>query len=138
MGRILAIDYGLKRCGIAVSDPQQMIATPLDWVPTKDLLMFILDYCTQNEVETIVLGYPLGLNGEPTHATKGVEGFAKVLKHRLPRIPLVFNDEQFSSKRAVEEMVKSGMKKKQRSEKGNVDAMSAALILKDFIESRTS
>ena len=135
MGRVLAIDYGLKRVGLAVTDSLKMFAQPLCYVSNKELIPFLKDYIQKEDVEIIVIGYPLGLDGTSTHATKPVELFIKTLNKTFPSVPVVKEDERFTSKMAVEAMVEGGMKKKKRREKGIIDKISAALILQSYLES---
>ncbi len=138
MARILAIDYGLKRTGIAVTDPLQIIATALDTVPTADIFTYLKTYLSQEEVEGIVLGLPSNLQGNPTDSTAAVEQFGKSIQKKYPAIPLHFHDERFTSKMALNAMIAAGTSKKYRREKGNIDKVSAVLILQSFIESQAA
>ncbi len=133
MPRILALDYGGKRTGIAVTDPLKIIASALTTVPSGELLKFLQDYCSTEVVESFVVGYPKSLKGEPTDGTKLVEKFVEKLKSTFPEIPVNLVDERFTSKIALQSMISSGMSKKNRSEKGNVDKVSAVIILQDFL-----
>jgi putative Holliday junction resolvase len=134
MPRLLAIDYGLKRSGIAVTDNLKIIATALTTVPTSELLAFLRQYVEQEEVEAFVLGLPVDLQGEDTDVTDNVRGFAKALGKVLPAIPIHWIDERFSSKLALDAMIRSGTSKKDRREKGNIDKVSATILLQNFME----
>lgn len=134
MPKILALDYGGKRTGIAVTDDLKIIASGLTTVPTKELLTFLKVYVASNQVESFVMGYPLKLNDQATHNTKAVEDFAEILKKEFPAIPVYFEDERFSSKMAQQSMIQMGMKKKNRQKKELLDEISAVLILQSFME----
>lgn len=136
MSRILALDYGAKRVGVAVTDPLQIIATSLDTIPTDKLLDFLKKYMSQEVVSEIVMGYPTRLNNEDTHATPLVREFVKVLEKEFPTIPVYLEDERFTSKMAVQTMIDGGMKKKDRRVKGNIDKLSATIILQSYMESK--
>lgn len=136
MPRILAIDYGLKRTGIAVTDNLKIIATALTTVPTSELLSFLKNYTTQEQVEAFVLGLPINLQGEDTDATAYVKGFAKALEREFPQTPIHWIDERFTSKLALDAMIRSGSTKKDRREKGNIDKVSATIILQSFMETQ--
>lgn len=135
MGRILAIDYGRKRTGLAVTDPLKIIATALDTVMTADLLKYLKAYILKETVEQIVLGLPVNLKAEDTDVTAEVRAFSEVLKVNFPEIPVHFYDERFTSKMALQSMIDSGTKKKDRREKGNLDKISAVIILQSFLGS---
>jgi putative Holliday junction resolvase len=135
MGRVLAIDYGKKRTGLAVTDPLKIIATALETVLTIDLLKYLADYMQKEEVEQIVLGLPVNLNSQDTDITADVRKFADILRNQFPAIPLHFYDERFTSKMALQSMIDSGTKKKDRREKGNLDKISAVIILQSFLGS---
>ena len=136
MPRILAIDYGAKRTGLAVTDPFQIIASALETVPTEKILEFLKKY-TQNEVtEAFVVGMPKNLDGSSTDGTAYVERFIIELKATFPETPVHLHDERFTSKMAVQTMIAGGMKKKDRQIKGNIDKISAVIILQSFMESR--
>ena len=138
MGRVFAIDYGKKRVGFAVTDPLKIIASPLETVLEHQALNYIKNYIESEDVEVLVIGYPLRDNGEPTHATPLVEIFIRRLEKAFPGIPLVKEDESYTSKRAMEVMIASGMKKKERRIKSNMDKISASLILQSYLDSITS
>lgn len=134
MGRILAIDFGERRVGLAVTDPLQIIATPLQTVSRDEAMDFIVEYCASQEVEAIVLGAPKNLNNEATDATAGADRFAKGLSKRFPDTPIHREDERFTSKIAFQTMLEGGTSRKYRREKGNIDKLSATLILQSFME----
>jgi putative holliday junction resolvase len=136
MPRIVAIDYGNKRVGLAVTDPLQMIASPLETVHSKDILEFLKNYVSVEEVEAFVLGMPVNLDGSETDATPHVRGFSRQLKKEFPEIPVHLHDERFTSKMAFQAMIAGGMSKKDRREKGNIDKVSAAIILQSFMDSK--
>jgi putative Holliday junction resolvase len=135
MGRVLAIDYGKKRTGLAVTDPLKIIATALETVLTNDLLAYLKNYASSEPVEQIVLGLPVNLNSQDTDITADVRKFADVLRLNFPEIPVHFYDERFTSKMALQSMIDSGTKKKDRREKGNLDKISAVIILQSFLSS---
>ena len=135
MGRVLAIDYGKKRTGLAVTDPLKIIATALETVLTIDLLKYLAEYMQKEEVEQIVLGLPVNLNSQDTDITADVRKFADILRSHFPVIPVHFYDERFTSKMALQSMIDSGTKKKDRREKGNLDKISAVIILQSFLGS---
>lgn len=135
MPRLLAIDYGTKRCGIAVSDPLQIIANGLTTVHAKDLLTFLETYLQKEAVELIIVGEPKNLNGQATDATEYVNAFVKQLKKKFPTIKIARIDERFTSKMAFQTMVDAGLKKKARQNKELVDQISATIILQSYMES---
>ncbi len=136
MPRILAIDYGLKRTGLAATDPEQIIASALETVATSELLQFLKNYLAQEQVEAIVVGYPTNLQGKATDATTLVEKFTENLKTLYPEIPLHLHDERFTSKMALDAMIAGGTSKKYRRNKANIDRVSAVIILQSFLESK--
>jgi putative holliday junction resolvase len=133
MGRILAIDFGLKRTGLAVTDPLQIIASPLDTIPTDALIDWLKKYVTNEGVERIVIGMPVKHDLSDTHTTAPVRKFVEQLKLEIPSIPLSLEDERFTSKIALQTMISGGMKKKDRRDKSNVDKISAAIILQSYL-----
>jgi putative Holliday junction resolvase len=133
VGRVLAIDYGNKRVGIAVTDPLKLIATPLDTVHAKDVLDFLKAYTQKEEVEAIVVGMPKNLDNNPTDVTSAVVGFVRKLKKELPAIPVFTVDERFTSKMAFQAMIDGGLKKKDRRNKETVDKVSATIILQSYL-----
>ena len=134
--RILAIDYGKKRTGIAVTDPLQIIAQGLTTVDTHMALVFLKDYMQKEEVETIIIGDPRNLDDSPTDATAAAAEFTKKLKRHFPNVNIITVDERFSSKLASRAMVEMGMKKKDRQKKGMVDEVAATMMLQEYLENR--
>ena len=129
MGRLLAIDYGSKRVGIAVTDPLQLICSPLDTFHSKDVIDFLKSYHESEGIEAFIVGMPKNLDNSDTNATPLVKHFVNLLKKRFPDIPVHLHDERFTSKMAFDAMLSGGMKKKDRRNKGNIDKISAAIIL---------
>lgn len=137
MPRILSIDYGKKRTGLAVSDPLQIIANGLTTIDTKDLFDFLLKYVSQEEVERIVIGKPTQPNGQPSENLVRVENFVNRWRKANPSIPIDYYDERFTSVIAHRAIIDGGVKKKTRREnKGLVDEVSATIILEDYMNSR--
>lgn len=135
MGRVIALDYGQKRTGVAVTDELQIIASGLTTVETKNIFDFLKKYFSENEVDKIVLGEPKRLNGENTHNTLPVKDFKNKLSQVFPDKPIVMIDERFTSKMAFQTMIDSGLKKKQRQNKALVDEVSATIILQSYMSS---
>lgn len=138
MPRILAIDYGLKRTGLAATDPLQIIASPLETVPTLQLMDFLKDYVRREEVEAFVVGQPKQADNSPSEIASHVEGFVKRLQVQFPNTPIYREDERFTSIMARQAMLAGGMKKKDRQDKANVDKVSAAIILQSYMERRAN
>lgn len=136
MSRIICIDYGGKRTGLAVTDPLQIIATSLTTIETKDLVPFLKNYFLQEPVELILIGEPLNLDDTATHATPLVKAAIARLKKEFPTIPVQTVDERYTSKMASRAMVEMGMKKKDRRIKGNVDQIAATIMLQEYLQSR--
>ena len=136
MGRILSIDYGKKRTGIAVTDTLKLIANGLCTVETSTLLDFLVDYMKKEDVERIVVGLPKQTNGEPSENMKRIEPFVNRLKKLYPNLPIEYFDERFTSVLAHQAMLDGGLKKKQRQNKGLVDEISATIILQGYMESK--
>lgn len=132
----MAIDYGRKRTGIAVTDPLQIIATGLTTVDTHMALVFLRDYLSREAVETIIVGEPLNLDDTDTHATAGAREFAKKLKRHFPQVKIEMVDERFTSKMATDAIREMGIKKKDRREKGVVDVVAATILLQEYMRSR--
>ena len=132
MGRVLGIDYGRKRTGVAVTDPLQIVAGNLATVPTHTLMQFIKDYIGHETVDRIVVGKPSQLNGEPSESMKYITPFVNRLKKELPDIPVVMYDERFTSTIAHQAMIDGGMKKSDRRDKNRVDAIAATIILNAY------
>jgi putative Holliday junction resolvase len=138
LGRILAIDYGLKRTGIAVTDPLQIIATALDTVETSRLMDFLKLYLSKEPVDAFVVGMPKTLKNEDSQIAPDVRRFVEDLKVVFPEKPIHLADERFTSRMAQQAMITGGMKKKDRRVKANVDKISATIILQGFMNSRIS
>lgn len=136
MGRILSIDFGKKRTGIAVTDTLKLIANGLCTVETSTLFDFLADYMKKEEVERIVVGQPKQTNGELSENMKRIEPFVNRLKKLYPNIPIEYFDERFTSVLAHQAMLDGGLKKKQRQNKGLVDEISATIILQGYMESK--
>ncbi|GAA4306869.1 Holliday junction resolvase RuvX [Nibribacter koreensis] len=136
MGRILAIDYGVKRVGLAVTDPLQLIASALDTVHSQDVLAFLISYLQKEEVDLFVVGMPVHLDGNATNNTQHVVGFIRKLQKQFPEVPVVTHDERFTSRMAFRTMVDMGLSKKARANKETVDKISATIILQSYLESR--
>ncbi|MEP5614119.1 MAG: Holliday junction resolvase RuvX [Cyclobacteriaceae bacterium] len=137
MGRIMAIDYGSKRTGLAVTDPLKIIGSPLDFVATHELENYLTDYFKKEEVERVILGMPKKLDGTDTNATSLVQAFVNRFKKVFPDKELVLHDERFTSKMALDSMIAGGTRKKDRRVKGNIDKVSAAIILQSYLESNS-
>jgi putative Holliday junction resolvase len=137
MARILAIDYGKKRTGLAVTDPLQIIANGLTTVNTQELFDYLKAYIAKEDVEKIIIGLPYQLDGSPTDATPSVLHCIRRLKNSFPNIPIVPVDEQFSSKMASRAMVEMGMKKKDRQKKELVDEIAATILLQEYMQSNS-
>ncbi len=133
MGRIIALDYGKKRTGIAVTDPLQIIATGLTTVDTQTLFDFLKEYITKEGVEKILIGDPLNLDGTETDSTAAVKHCIRRLKNTFPNIPIVTIDERYTSKLASRAMVEMGMKKKERQKKGIIDEVAATMMLQEYL-----
>lgn len=133
MARIIAIDYGLKRTGLAVSDPLQIIATGLTTVDTRDMINFLKKYFAQEEVELIIIGDPKNWDESDTHATPLVKEAVKKLQNEFPKIPLKKVDERYTSKLAKQAMLEMGMKKKDRRNKRIVDEIAATMMLQEYL-----
>ncbi|MBD5264497.1 MAG: Holliday junction resolvase RuvX [Bacteroides sp.] len=137
MGRILAIDYGRKRCGVAVTDVLQICANGLPTVATGELLTFVKDYCSREQVDEIVVGEPRDLHGDPSESMRYIKPFLGKLHKELPEMKVTMFDERFTSTIAHREMLAGGFTKKQRAEKGRADEMAAVLILTGYLESKS-
>ncbi len=136
MSRILAIDYGKRRVGIAVTDPMQMIASALATVDEKESIDFLKDYCTREEVEAVVVGQPKRWSGELSQVEADILIFIQKLGEAVPGIRIDRYDERFTSKMAKASLLESGVKKKGRRDKSQLDSISATLILQDYLASR--
>ena len=134
MPRIISIDYGKKRTGIAVTDPLKIIATGLTTVDTQKLMPFLKDYFLKEEVEMVIIGMPVNLDDTDTHATPMVRQFIGGFKKNFPAIPIKEVDERFTSKMASRALIEMGMKKKQRQDKSLVDEIAATLMLQEYLQ----
>ena len=134
MGRLIGIDYGAKRTGLAVTDPEQRIAGVLTTVLSYQLLEFLSQYIQKESIEGFVIGLPQRMNAQPSESAPLVKAFAKSLAKRFPDIPIHWMDERFTSTMAVQSMIRGGSKKSDRQKKENIDAVSAAIILESFLQ----
>jgi putative holliday junction resolvase len=135
MARILAIDYGGKRTGLAVTDPLQIIATGLETIESKELIPYLKKYVAAEQVELIIIGLPKNWDESDTHGTPLVEAVIKKIQKEFPSIPLKTVDERYTSKMAKDAMLEMGMKKKDRRIKGNVDIIAATILLQEYLNS---
>ena len=136
LGRILAIDYGRKRSGIAVTDPQQLIANGLKTIATHEIFTFLSDYFDKEDVDMIVVGYPKTMNNLPSEAVAYIHEFLKKFEVKFPNKEYFLMDERFTSKMAFQTMIDGGLKKKQRRDKSLIDTISAAIILQSYLDYR--
>ncbi len=136
MARIMAIDYGSKRVGLAVTDPLQMIAGPLDTIHSKDVITYLKKYLEREEVVLFVLGKPLQMDGSDSQSARLVENFLSLLHKNFPAVPVERVDERFTSKMAQRTLLDAGKKKKDRQDKSLLDKVSATLILQSYLDSR--
>ena len=136
MARLLGIDYGLKRVGLAVTDANQIIATPLEVVRPNELVSFLKKYIESNPVEGIVIGDPRRLDNSDSDITKKAHDLADRLKRKFPSVSIYLHDEKFTSSMALDAMIRAGSTKKDRRNKGNIDKISATIILQSFMEQR--
>ena len=136
MARLLAIDYGRKRSGIAVSDSLQIIANGLTTVPSHTLINFLKDYVEKESVELFIIGLPRQMNYEESESMQYIKPFVKKLQKEIPEIPVEYSDERFTSQMAHQTMIDGGLKKKQRQNKALVDEISATIILQGYMEGR--
>ncbi|TAG50666.1 MAG: Holliday junction resolvase RuvX [Cytophagales bacterium] len=134
MGRILALDMGTKRTGIAVTDSLKLIANSLTTIDSKNIILFLTDYFSKETVETLVIGMPVDLNGRNTDSTNFVKTYAKKISIAFPDLKIEFYDERFTSKMALQTLVSAGTTKKFRRDKGNIDKISANIILSDWMQ----
>ena len=137
MGRILAIDYGRKRTGLAVTDILQIVANGLETVPTHTLMQYIKDYVAREPVDKIVVGLPKQMNGEQSESMQYIKPFVARLAKELPDIPVEMYDERFTSTLAHRAMIEGGMKKSDRRDKARVDSIAATIILNDYLQSKS-
>lgn len=133
MARILSIDYGIKRTGIAVTDDYQIIASGLTTIPSEDLISFLKTYFSKENVETVLIGEPKQMNGLPSESTEIIEKFIIQFRTEFPMMKLERVDERFTSKLAFQTMIDSGLKKKQRQNKALIDEIAATILLQDYL-----
>jgi putative Holliday junction resolvase len=133
MPRILSIDYGIKRTGIAITDEMKIIASGLTTVPSEKLIDFLKDYFSKEKVEQVIIGEPKQMNGLPSQSAEIIEKFIKIFKITFPEMPLDRVDERFTSKIAFQTMIDSGLKKKQRQNKALIDEIAATIMLQDYM-----
>ncbi len=134
MGRVMAIDYGQKRVGLAITDPMKIIANGLTTVHSKDIFEYLTDYIAKEKVELFLVGYPLTLQNEPAQAVAFINPFIKKLAKTFPDIPIKQVDERFTSKMAFQAMIDGGLKKKQRQNKALIDTVSATIMLQSYLD----
>ena len=137
MDRLIGIDYGRKRTGLAASDPLGIFASALETVPSAKIIDYLKKYAEKETITHIVIGYPMNLNGQPSEAAKDVDAFLPILKKAFPDVPVTLEDERFTSVLAHRAMIDGGMKYKDRKDKTSVDKISAAIILQGYLD-RTS
>ncbi len=137
MGRLLAIDYGRKRCGVAVTDVLRIVATALATVPSAQLIQYVKEYVAREPVDEIIVGLPKTLAGEASESMRYITPTINRLKKELPDIPVKFYDERFTSTLAHQAMIDSGVKKMDRRDKDAIDRMAAVIILNSYLESKS-
>ena len=133
MPRVLAIDYGFKRTGLAVTDELQIIASGLTTVPSETIFTFLKDYFSKENVNKVLIGEPKQMNGQPSESTPIIEKFVADFKEKFPTIPVIRVDERFTSKMAFQTMIDIGLSKKQRKNKSLVDEIAATILLQDYL-----
>ena len=136
MNRTIGIDYGRARVGVAVSDPLGIFASPMETVPSAKIIEYLQKYAFSETIERFVVGYPLNLNGAPAQAAADVDVFLKKLAKAFPDVPIVLEDERFTSVLAHRAMIDGGMKKSDRRDKNSVDKISAAIILQSYMDKK--
>lgn len=136
MGRIVALDFGQKRTGIAATDPLQMIANSITTIPSSEVISFLLSYSAREKVDSFVVGYPRQMNNTPSESVKYIDPFIALLRKAFPGKEIYLMDERFTSKMAVQTMIAGGVKKKDRQNKALIDAISATIILQSYLEYR--
>lgn len=134
MERIIGIDFGRKRTGIAVSDPLRIFASPLETVPTAKIIEYLQNYARKETITLFVVGYPINMDGRPSEAAADVDVFLKTLAGKFPGVPVITEDERFTSVLAHRAMIDGGMKKSDRRDKNSVDRISAAIILQSYLD----
>ncbi|WP_339888063.1 Holliday junction resolvase RuvX [uncultured Flavobacterium sp.] len=136
MPRILSIDYGMKRTGIAITDEMQIIASGLTTVPSETLITFLKEYFSKEKVEKVIVGEPKQMDGTPSESAAVIEKFIKTFKIAFPEMPLDRIDERFTSKMAFQTMIDSGLKKNQRKNKALIDEIAATIMLQDYMNKK--
>lgn len=136
MSRVLCIDYGQKRTGIAVTDEMQIIASGLTTIPTNTVIDFLKDYFSKEKVEAVVIGEPRQMNGQPSESATIIKGFVTHFSNIFPDMKVIRIDERFTSKMAIKTMIDSGLGKKKRQNKGLIDEISATIMLQDYLSSK--
>jgi len=134
LGRLIGIDYGTKRVGVAVTDPSQMIASGLTTVGAHEILDFLEEYFKKETVDALILGLPKKMNNNDSESLFYIRQFETAVKRRFPNLSVIMVDERFTSQLAMDAMIRGGMKKKERQVKGNLDKISAAIILQSYLE----
>jgi putative holliday junction resolvase len=137
MGRIIGIDYGKKRIGLAVTDPLQIFASPLDTVNPEGFFAFIENYLKQETIDAFVIGYPVQMNNKPSESVNQINPFIKKLRNTFPGKQIHLVDERFTSQMAFQTMIDGGVRKKDRRDKSLVDKISASIILQSFLDNRS-
>ena len=137
MNRIIGIDYGLKRTGIAVTDPLGIFASPVETVPSAKIIEYLKNYTAKEQIGLFVVGYPMNMNNTPSEAARYVDTFLKQLKKNFPQIPVELEDERFTSVLAHRSMIDGGMKKMARRDKSVVDKISAGIILQSYLDRKS-
>ncbi len=137
MARILAVDYGTRRTGLAVTDPLQITVNGLETVHTSELIEYLQNYLSQEKVELIVVGEPLHADGTPTQLMAHIKGFIRNMERQFPDVPVVLHDESYTSSEARSVIMESGAKKKKRQDRGLIDKVAAVLILQDYLAHRS-
>lgn len=138
MNRIVGIDYGRARVGVAVSDPLRIFASPVETVPSAKIIEYLQKYALSETIERFVVGWPLNMNGAPAQAAPDVEQFLGRLKKAFPEVPVTLEDERFTSVLAHRAMIDGGMKKSERRDKNSVDKISAAIILQGYLDKKSN
>jgi len=138
MGRIIGIDFGTKRIGLAVTDPLQIFASPLDTVASSEFFNYISGYMKTETVDAFVIGYPVQMNNQPSESVRFINPFIKKIKTTFPLVTIHLADERFTSQMAMRTMIEGGVRKKDRQDKSLVDKISASIILQSYLESRSN
>ena len=136
MDRLIGIDYGRKRVGVALSDPLCIFASPLETVPSAKIIDYLKNFAEKETITRFVVGYPINMNGQPSEAAADVEVFLKTLSKHFPNIPVSLEDERFTSVLAHRAMIDGGMKYQDRKDKNSVDKISAAIILQSYLDKK--